>query len=77
MQYKYGHQWSQLRSVSNEIVNERNMKVNVDNLTFTKKIAKKIQDGFGGIKRRLYLLTCQRTFTKTRTQGQKQSQLQN
>ena len=61
---KYGHYWAKIRKASDEVVNPVHPKVSIDNLNFTMKMAKKIQDGFGGIKRQLNLITGQLIFTR-------------
>ena len=61
---KYGHRWSRLRNASDEIIDACNVKVSIDNLNYTMKMAKRIQDGFGGIKRQLNLITGQLCYTR-------------
>ena len=60
---KHGHYWSDLRSAADEVVQACNIKVTIDNLNFTMKMAKKFREAIGGIKRQLNLMTGQLTFT--------------
>ena len=60
---KYGHFWAKERKAADEVSDENNVKVSIDNLNFTMKMAKMVQDGFGGIKRQLNLITGQLSFT--------------
>ena len=60
----YGHHWAKARKASDEVIDPIHPKLSIDNLNFTMKMAKKIHDGFGGIKRQLNLITGQLIFTK-------------
>jgi hypothetical protein len=60
---KHGHHWSDKRSAADEVVQACNIKVTIDNLIFTMKMAKKFREAIGGIKRQLNLMTGQLTFT--------------